>query len=67
VSSTYNPAAEHDLTPLDQRIGLVFPPELGEPVLSAKDLAAPTLDELLAAGGLPDYAELKAFYAGSAA
>ena len=63
VSSTYNPAAEHDLTPLDPEIGLVFPAELGEPVLSSKDLAAPTLAELLAAGALPDYAELTAFYA----
>ncbi len=63
VSSTYNPAAEHDLTPLDPEIGLVFPSELGEPVLSAKDMAAPTLAQLLEAGGLPDYAELRAFYA----
>ncbi len=62
VSSTYNPAAEHDLNVLDPEIGLVFPPELGEPILSPKDLAAPTLAELLAAGALPDFAELTAHY-----
>lgn len=62
VSSTYNPAAEHDLNVLDPQIGLVFPAELGEPVLSEKDLAAPTLDELLEAGRLPDFAALKAHY-----
>jgi dTDP-4-dehydrorhamnose 3,5-epimerase len=67
VSSTYNPAAEHDLNVLDPEIGLVFPAELGEPVLSAKDLAAPTLAELLAAGALPDFAELKAHYTKDAA
>lgn len=67
VSSTYNPAAEHDLNILDPDIGLVFPSELGEPVLSPKDLAAPSLAELLASGGLPDYAELRAYYAKAAA
>lgn len=67
VSSTYNPSAEHDLNVLDPEIGLVFPPELGEPVLSEKDLAAPSLSELLEAGRLPDFAKLKEFYAGGAA
>lgn len=67
VSSTYNPTAEHDLNVLDPQIGLVFPPELGEPVLSPKDLAAPTLADLLAAGALPDFAELKKFYSKDAA
>jgi len=62
VSSTYNPAAEHDLNVLDPQIGLVFPKEMGDAVLSDKDLAAPTLAELLAAGALPDFAELKAYY-----
>ena len=66
VSSTYDPAAEHDLNVLDPDIGLVFPSELGEPILSPKDLAAPSLAELLASGGLPDYAELQAHYAKAA-
>jgi len=67
VSSTYNPSAEHDLNVLDPEIGLVFPAELGEPVLSEKDLAAPLLSELLEAGRLPDFATLTRFYAGGAA
>ncbi|MBX3099101.1 MAG: dTDP-4-dehydrorhamnose 3,5-epimerase family protein [Salinibacterium sp.] len=62
VSSTYNPAAEHDLNVLDPELGLVFPPELGEPILSAKDRSAPSLADLLAAGALPDFAELSAHY-----
>jgi dTDP-4-dehydrorhamnose 3,5-epimerase len=62
VSSTYDPEAEHDLSVLDPQIALVFPAELGEPVLSPKDLAAPTLAALLAAGALPDFAALKAYY-----
>ncbi|MFM9876671.1 MAG: dTDP-4-dehydrorhamnose 3,5-epimerase family protein [Rhodoglobus sp.] len=67
VSSTYNPALEHDLNILDPDIAIVFPPELGEPVLSPKDLAAPSLAELLASGSLPDFAELRAHYSNAAA
>ena len=67
VSSTYNPTVEHDLSILDPDIAIVFPPELGEPVLSPKDLAAPSLAELLASGGLPDFAQLRAHYATAAA
>jgi len=62
VSSPYNPALEHDLNVLDPDIGLVFPAELGDPVLSPKDLAAPSLAELVAAGTLPDYRALRAHY-----
>lgn len=63
VSSTYDPTAEHDINILDPDLAIVFPPELGEPVLSPKDAAAPTLAELLAAGTLPDFAALSDFYA----
>jgi len=62
VSETYNPAAEHDLNPLDPQIALTFPAQLGDPVLSPKDLAAPLLADLLAAGTLPQYAEVTRFY-----
>jgi dTDP-4-dehydrorhamnose 3,5-epimerase len=62
VSETYNPAAEHDLNVLDPEIGLVFPPELGEPILSAKDLAAPSLADLREAGRLPNWDDLRAYY-----
>lgn len=55
VSTTYDPAAEHDLSPLDPEIGLAFPAELGEPVLSEKDRAAPTLAQLRDEGRLPTW------------
>ena len=62
VSQPYTPAAEHDLNVLDPDIALVFPPELGEPVLSAKDHAAPTLAELRERGKLPEWDAMRAFY-----
>lgn len=62
VSQQYNPGAEHDLNVLDPEIALVFPPELGEPVLSAKDVAAPTLAQLRERGQLPDWDSLRSYY-----
>ena len=50
-SSTYRPGHEHGINPLDPDLGIVWP--AGSPVLSAKDAAAPSLAELLAAGRLP--------------
>jgi dTDP-4-dehydrorhamnose 3,5-epimerase len=51
-STPYAPDREHEVHPLDPRIGIDWPLD-GEPVLSAKDAAAPTLDEALAQGLLP--------------
>lgn len=62
VSQTYNPTAEHDLNVLDADIALEFPPELGEPVLSPKDHAAPTLADLRDRGLLPQWDAMRAFY-----
>ena len=62
VSETYNPTAEHDLNILDPQLALEFPSELGSPVLSPKDHAAPTLAELLEAGKLPQYDAVREFY-----
>jgi dTDP-4-dehydrorhamnose 3,5-epimerase len=53
-SATFNPAGEHGIHPLDPDLAIAWPAE--EPVLSARDAAAPPLAELLATGGLPDYA-----------
>ena len=53
VSEVFNPAAEHGVTPLDPTIGLEFPAEAGEPLLSPKDLEAPTLEEARRIGLLP--------------
>ena len=63
VSDTYNPSAEHGINPLDETVGLVFPPEAGEPLLSPKDLEAPSLAEAAEQGLLPTWEASKAFYA----
>ncbi len=51
-STPWTPDREHEVHPLDPRIGIDWPLD-GEPVLSPKDAAAPTLDEALAQGLLP--------------
>lgn len=63
VTDTYNPTAEHGVSPLDATIGLRFPDEAGEALLSPKDLEAPTLAEAEALGLLPTYEAAKAYYA----
>lgn len=63
VTDTYAPSREHGISPTDPTIGLVFPPEAGEPVLSGKDLASPSLDEALSAGTLPTWEAAKVLYA----
>jgi dTDP-4-dehydrorhamnose 3,5-epimerase len=63
VTDTYNPTAEHAINPLDAQIGLVFPPEAGEALLSPKDLEAPTLAEAAAAGLLPQWDAAREYYA----
>ncbi|HWS35531.1 MAG TPA: dTDP-4-dehydrorhamnose 3,5-epimerase [Actinoplanes sp.] len=52
-SSTYRPGHEHGIHPLDPELGIVWP--VAEPVLSAKDDAAPSLAEARAHGLLPRY------------
>lgn len=63
VSDVYRPQAEHGITPLDPAIGLTFPAEAGEPLLSPKDLEAPTLEEAERQGLLPRWEDVTAFYA----
>ena len=62
VSDVYSPTREHGINPLDADIALVFPPEAGEPLLSPKDLEAPSLAEAQASGLLPNWADVTAFY-----
>lgn len=54
-STPYTPAREHGVHPLDPGIGIGWPLDgLGSgPVLSAKDAAAPSLEEALRIGQLP--------------
>ncbi|GAA3289122.1 dTDP-4-dehydrorhamnose 3,5-epimerase family protein [Dactylosporangium vinaceum] len=54
VSETFNPTGEHTLHPLDPDLDIRWP--VDEPILSARDTAAPSLAQLRAEGRLPDYA-----------
>jgi len=63
VTDVYNPTAEHAINPLDPSIGLEFPREAGEPLLSPKDLAAPTLAEAEMQGLLPTWDAARRYYA----
>lgn len=52
LSSPFNPSAELGITPLDSEIGINW--EIpGQPILSEKDLQAPTLASRAASGELP--------------
>jgi dTDP-4-dehydrorhamnose 3,5-epimerase len=64
VSDSYNPAAEHGIDPRDPEIGLVFPPEAGELLLSPKDTDAPGLTEARESGLLPRWDDVRVFYDG---
>ena len=59
-SQPYNPTGEHGINPLDPRVGLDLPADL-QPVVSAKDAAAPNLEEAAAQGLLPNYDDCLAF------
>jgi dTDP-4-dehydrorhamnose 3,5-epimerase len=58
-STPYAPGREHGVHPLDPALGISWPLE-ETPLLSAKDAAAPTMEEALAAGALPRYEECAA-------
>lgn len=62
VSDVYNAPAEHGINPLDEAVGLVFPPEAGELLLSPKDTDAPGLHEAAESGLLPRFDDVRAFY-----
>lgn len=55
-STPYAPASEREIHPLDPALEIAWPKDV-EPILSAKDAAAPTLDEAYAAGLLPSYGD----------
>jgi len=63
VSSPFNPGREHGINPLDEEIGLAFPKEAGELLLSPKDTEAPSLAAAAAAGLLPTWDAARAYYA----
>lgn len=60
-SETYNPAGEHGVHPLDPELGIEWPS--ANPVLSARDAAAPSFAQARESGLLPDYATCQAYTA----
>jgi dTDP-4-dehydrorhamnose 3,5-epimerase len=61
-SQPYSPGREHGVHPLDPALSIDWPAGM-EPLLSDKDAKAPSVEEALAAGLLPDYQTCKEFYA----
>jgi dTDP-4-dehydrorhamnose 3,5-epimerase len=62
-SSEYNPQREHTIAPTDPALAIDWPSG-HELVLSDRDAAAPTLDEVRAAGLLPTWDETQTFIRG---
>lgn len=61
-SAAYNPEAEHGIHPLDPVVGLALPDDI-DVRLSPKDESAPSLEEALADGLLPTWAQCEQRYA----
>lgn len=63
-SQGYTPEREHEVHPLDPAIGIDWQLAGTPPELSAKDAAAPTLDEALPTGRLPRHDDCLTYRAG---
>lgn len=63
-STGYTPHAEHGVHPLDATLGIDWP-VTGDPVLSEKDAAAPTLAAAQSQGLLPSYEACRALRSAS--
>ncbi|MCU1416331.1 MAG: dTDP-4-keto-6-deoxy-D-glucose epimerase [Schumannella sp.] len=63
VSQVYNPVRELGISPTDPDIGLQFPAEAGVPLLSPKDVSAPSLQQAIDGGLLPSYDDCVAYEA----
>jgi len=59
-SAPYDPDREHAICATDPALGIEWPAD-GEFQLSARDAAAPTLDQVRASGLLPSWDETRAF------
>ena len=60
-SAGYAPDREHTINALDPALDIAWPAVDGEPILSDRDRAAPTVSEVQAAGLLPTWDESLAF------
>jgi dTDP-4-dehydrorhamnose 3,5-epimerase len=63
VSDVFNPGAEHGVNPLDPDLGIPYPFDAADLLLSSKDVAAPSLAAAADAGILPTWAAMQDFYA----
>jgi dTDP-4-dehydrorhamnose 3,5-epimerase len=61
VSTGYNPSGEHGVHPLDPDLAIAWPSDV-DPVLSAKDGAAPSFAEATDSGLLPSYDACQSHY-----
>jgi dTDP-4-dehydrorhamnose 3,5-epimerase len=62
-STEYNPQREHTIAPIDPALAIEWPSE-HELLLSERDAAAPSLEQVRAAGLLPSWEEARAFVDG---
>jgi dTDP-4-dehydrorhamnose 3,5-epimerase len=62
VTSTFNAEREHGIDPTDPEVGLAFPVDSDQLLLSPKDTAAPSLAEAAASGLLPTWSAARAYY-----
>jgi dTDP-4-dehydrorhamnose 3,5-epimerase len=60
-SAEYDPGAEHTIAATDPALGIDWPVPAGGLVLSERDAAAPTLQQIRAVGLLPGWDETRAF------
>lgn len=65
-SAGYDPTREHTISPLDPALGIDWPALgwPGDPLLSDRDRAAPTLEQTRSRGLLPTWEQTQAFVAG---
>ena len=61
VTEPFSPTREHGINPMDPALALPWPADI-DPLLSDKDLAAPSLADAQSSGLLPSYPECMAFY-----
>jgi dTDP-4-dehydrorhamnose 3,5-epimerase len=62
VSTSYDAATEHTIDALDPALALPWPDDVGALTRSPRDAAAPSLEQALAQGILPSYAECLTWY-----
>jgi dTDP-4-dehydrorhamnose 3,5-epimerase len=60
-SASYAPGREHTINALDPEVNIAWPVVHGEPILSDRDRAAPTLAQVQETGLLPTWDDARAF------